>query len=156
MLAMIISIASNSQLALNNVSPLDGAAGALDSANQRYNKVPALNTPCGLTIQAACIKIANTGTTVAGYGILEESINDTVWNPVLTWKHIKDSSVSYGRNIWQVDTFTFANQTTVQGKTWHVNVYDHCGHESPRYRIHWYGTTCKEWVWGKYWTYKLD
>lgn len=148
LMSVLINIAGKAQL--SPATTMQAPAGIADSANTRYVKVK-VATSGVLTIQANCIKVANTGTTVAGYALLQESLNDTVYVNTST---LKNSSTIGVAPSWGIDTFTFANQTTVQGKIWHVTNGNEGEHPAVFYRIVFVPTTTKLQVWGDYWLYK--
>lgn len=149
-----VAFASFAQVNIPGTS-MTASGGAVDSANTRYLKAKITTTGC-LSVTASVIKIANTGTVFAGYAILQGSINDTAYQDLKTWKLIKDSTSAYGRNIYQVDTFTFADNTSLQYKTWEVNGYNGTGHVVPYLRVKLVGTTSKGTNFGNFWLYKCD
>ena len=112
----------------------------VDSATVKYISTSA-PLPGLLNININITKVANTGSTVAGYCILLGSDNDTDYYPVKTCKLIKDSTSAYGRNINQVDTFFLANTTDRQKYSWNVRTCDVAYHPYLYYKVGVYVTT---------------
>lgn len=92
------------------------------------------------TIQVSLIKVANTGTTVAGYAILQGSLDGTTFTNCESWK--KTNYGSTPANVWGVDTFTLANVTTAQPYTWIPSTYNNVTHPYLYYRVKIVMTTC--------------
>lgn len=135
--------------AAHSQSNFNAAVGA-DSSTAAYVKATVGGGAGNLTVQAIITKVANTGTTVAGYVILQGSLDDTNYVNVPTYKVVKDSATSYGRNIFQVDTFTLANTTSAQPYIWQVVTHDADIHPYYYYRFKVVMTTTTALCRGKY------
>lgn len=87
-----------------------------------------------LWVQTVVTKVANSGTTLAGYAILQYSTDGTIYQNCPTYKN----------GTVAVDTFTFANTTAAQGYSWLIN-NPACptNHPAYKYRIAYVLTTCK-------------
>lgn len=151
LLFSLISLAGFSQLNVPS-TVMTGAGGAVDSANTRYLKAK-VTTSGGLSVQSVAIKISNTGTTLAGYQILQYSLNDTDYQNCPTWKQVAYGSVPQAA-VRTIDTFTLANQTTRQSKLWEISGQSHMDHPAPYFRVASYGTTSKWSTWGFWWLWR--
>ena len=101
------------------------ASGSVDSSATEYITATIGGGFGQLMIQPVITKVANTGSTVAGYCLLQGSLDGTNWVNVPTWKRIPVNG--YGSatpfNIYEADTFTLTNVTTAQTKVWQVGGY---------------------------------
>lgn len=107
-------------------STMTPASGSVDSSATEYITATISGSPSGtagyVTIQPVITKVANTGSTVAGYCLLQGSIDGTNFVNIPTIKRIPvngyGSAVPF--NIYENDTFTLANVTTAQTKVWEI------------------------------------
>lgn len=102
------------------------ASGSVDSSATEYITATISGVPSGtagyVVIQPIITKVANTGSTVAGYCLLQGSLDGTNFVNIPTIKRIPvngyGSAVPF--NIYENDTFTLANVTTAQTKCWEI------------------------------------
>ena len=126
-------IATKAQTALTNFS------GSADSVTTKYLTCTVGGTAGYLTISPILTKVANSGSTVAGYALLQGSVDGTNYFNVPTWKQSSTIALegSYG-----IDTFTLANSTT-NAYSWQVTGYNAATHPYLYYRVKVVMTTCK-------------
>ena len=105
-----------------------------DSAATHYITCTVAGTAGTLAIQPVVTKVANTGATVAGYCLLQGSVNGTTWVNVPTWKSVKYAATSQ-YNIFDVDTFSLTNVTTAQTYVWRISGYNNIVHPFLYYRV---------------------
>ncbi len=133
---------------MNSQSPVD-------SALVKYLSVTVNGTGL-LTLNANFTKVPNSGT-AAGYLLPLGSDNDTDYVPVRTIKLVKDSASSYGRNIYQNDTFIVTNTSARQKYSWIVVSGPDCPYHPYRfYKIGQYMTTGTGTVRGNFRFQKLE
>lgn len=128
-----VMFAANAQSTMTTTGNVDSSATEYISAQ--------IGGGMGLaTIQVSLIKVANSGSTVAGYCILQGSNDGVSYNNCPTWK-----STNYGStpgNTFAIDTFTLANVTTAQPYTWYPTTYGGTYHPYLYYRVKMVITTC--------------
>jgi len=125
-LILLFLLVAVSMLTANSQTAMTPASGSVDSSATEYITATISGVPAGtagyLVIQPIITKVANTGSTVAGYCLLQGSIDGTNWVNVPTWKRIPvngyGSAVPF--SIYEADTFTLTNVTTAQTKAWQV------------------------------------
>ncbi len=111
-------------------------SGTTDSATVKYiTTASSISGTYGtLTIQANLIKNAAVGgAAVAGYAILEGSIDGTNFSAVPTWKYVTWST--YEHNMFGTDTLTLTNTTANQTKIWQVTSFAEDAHPYLFYRV---------------------
>lgn len=132
-------------LATKAQTTMTPASGSVDSSATEYITATISGGFGQASIQAVITKVANTGSTVAGYCILQGSLDGTNFENVPTWKRIPVNG--YGSatpfNIYEADTFTLANVTTAQTKIWKVSGYSEECHPYLQYRVAIVMTTTK-------------
>ena len=126
-------VAGQSQTALTNFS------GSADSVTTKYLTCTVSGTAGYLTISPVLTKVANTGSTVAGYALLQGSVDGTNYFNVPTWKQSSNIGLE---GSWGIDTFTLANSTT-NAYSWVVTTYNASTHPYLYYRVKVVMTTCK-------------
>jgi len=109
------------------------ATGSVDSSATEYITVTAPGTGW-LTFGCVITKVANTGSTVAGYCLLQGSADGTNFVNVPTWKTVAYGSVPQAA-VYANDTFTLTNVTTAQTKIWSPNGNGGECHQYLYYRI---------------------
>ena len=117
-------------------------AGTTDSSATKYCTTSVGGGLGALTIQTNIVKIANTGSTVAGYARLQGSLDGTNYENVKTYKTPVYGSVPQA-SVYGVDTFTLSNVTTVQTKAWQVTGAEASWHPYFYYRVAVVMTTTK-------------
>lgn len=122
-------------------------SGSVDSATVKYLTVTVSNGGV-MVIQPVITKVANTGSTVAGYCLLQGSVDGTNFVNVPTWKSAKYAATAQ-YNLYDTDTFTLTNVTTAQTKAWEVGNYDGTGNIYSYYRVAVVMTTTKVTATGK-------
>lgn len=125
------------------------ASGSVDSSATEYVTATVGGSAGYLVIQPVITKVANTGSTVAGYCILQGSVDGTNFVNVPTWKSVKYGAASQ-YNLFAIDTFTLADVTTAQSYTWQVTYKDMSTHPYLYYRVAVVMTTTKVTATGNY------
>lgn len=125
------------------------ASGSVDSSATEYVTATVGGSAGYLVIQPVITKVANTGSTVAGYCILQGSVDGTNFVNVPTWKTVRYAATA-SFNLYDIDTFTLTNVTTAQTYTWKVTYKDMSTHPYLYYRVAVVMTTTKVTATGNY------
>lgn len=151
---IMLAFAFLAQAQVSATSAMTAATGTVDSSATEY-VTARITSPGCLSIQTVITKTANTGSTVAGYCLLQGSLDGTNFVNVPTWKTVAYGSVPQTA-VFNTDTFTLANTTAAQTKVWvlhGVNGVD--DHPFVYYRIAVVMTTTKVTATGTYLLRKL-
>jgi hypothetical protein len=145
LVVLLLSLCFVSAKAQTAMTP---ATGTVDSSATEYITATVAGNAGYLTIQPVITKVANTGSTVAGYCLLQGSVDGTNFVNVPTWKYANYNSTP--SNLFGTDTFTLTNVTTAQTYVWRVTLKEGATHPYLYYRIAVVMTTTKVTATGTY------
>ena len=108
-----------------------------------------ISTKAQTAMTPASGSVDSSGSTVAGYCLLQGSLDGTNWVNVPTWKTVRYAATA-SFNLYDIDTFTLTNVTTAQTYTWKVTYKDIPVHPYLYYRVAVVMTTTKVTATGNY------
>lgn len=146
-LSLFAFVATQAQVSAT--SAMTAASGSVDSSATEY-VTARVTSPGALALQVVVTKVANTGTTVAGYCILQGSLDGTNFVNVTSCKNT--NYLSTPGNVYATDTFTLTNTTAAQTKCWVLHGCSQGGDDHPfvYYRVAVVMTTTKVTATGTY------